>query len=783
MSLRAESGESEQKLTLLQPEDGLEQPRRIPEVELIGPVRGTSDTDKKWLICVGGSQYVHATELLYHVLNRADGHTTVEQIAQQVAAKTGLEISADDVRWLLINRLAPSGLIVLPDASSAVTGAEAKRMAGRDAPLKTATGAQQRVDLPAAPQAQALRIRRPRMLLPSRVTGPLTAVLKYLYWPPLTVAVVLAALAVNVWLYSGSDLLRSVTTLFMHPELVLILLAIDMLRGLWHEIGHASALRWAGCRPGPIGVGLYFAFPVFCTDVTHSYRLNRRQRIRVNLGGIYFDLVLMIVLFAAFWFTGYLPLPLMVALIGIKLLRHFTPFLRFDGYYLIGDLVGTPEPLSTLALRVGTRFPWRRGRATSLPSLRPLTRLMIAPYLMLVVAYLALPLLIMAVAGKEIITLLPQSALHFWSQFRDAWRGQSMTEQLAATLQLALWAIIPLSLALFCSGFVRLIALPVLALLRLGRRRWTQSRPAPAHHRMRTIITSRPRFHWPSRAGRAKADKQIGLARSPAVEPRESRVRTWAWPLVAICVTLVLGLGAAAVAGIVSSRLTRYEATATLSLQPAQGTSLEQAREDLGGDLTNRALVQQVMQELHARGDPVEVLRGITVKPLTSDQVVEVKVKQRDPSFAAALANRLVGSSIALRQAEQQQQVNISLRSLQTSISDLAKQITDQSKTISALEAIPLFSATPAQTAQLDTLRQKNSADSAAYAALVKNYEDIRANQLARFGTVSVVNAATVPEKPLFPNTRLNMLLAGLLGGIAGAGLAYVASIEFASAR
>ncbi len=735
----------------LQPqlEEALERPLRAPDVELVGPMQDMAYTQPKWLICYGGAQYIQATRVLYQVLSHADGKTPVEEIARLVSAETGGDISAGDVRWLIRNRLAPSGLLVLPQGASPDGSQNSPQAAIEDAAPDTVSGAGIPAGRVSPPEAPVLGIRHRLPLLSYRVTAPLTAVLKQLYWPPLMVAVVAAAVAINVWLYRGADLVQSLRTLLLQPEVVLVLFVLDKVLGLWHELGHASALRRAGARYGNIGFALYAIFPVFYTDVTHSYRLNRRQRIRVDLGGIYFDLISMTVLFAVYRFAGYYPLLLMIVLKGFLILQEFTPFVRFDGYYLIADAIGVPEPLSLLGAFIQDHLPRRRRRPKMLPPLRPLAQVILTSYLIAVVAFLLRPGLVMAVAGGQILALLPQSAIVRWSYFVDAWRSHSVLLAITGTLQLMLWTLIPLGLALFFFSLIRLFGRIVLALVR----RWR-------------------------RPGRAQTMTARAAARQKQRRPVSGQTRVlgwnWRWPGT-IAPALIIGLGAAAAAGVISSQLASYEATATISLQAGDtieskpSGSSEKAIDRLSG-LTSLALVGKVVHDLQIRDDPADVLRGITVSPRPGSQAVSVKVKHRDPSNAAAIANRLVDDYVAERQA-QQQILTASLRGLQTSITELANRVTENDKAISSLEALPPRSLSAAQRAQLNGLQQKRAADSATYTALVKSYEDIRANQLASFSAVAIIEPAGVPAKPIFPNKELNMLLAGALGMALATGL------------
>ena len=414
-------------------------------------MQGMSYTERKWLICLDGSQYVQATELLYHLLLCADGHTPVDTIAERVSAATGRETTTDEIRWLVLNKLAGSGLIDWPEGKS--TEADGGPQARGVAPIAS---------------APILSIKHRLPLLPYWLTAPAAAVLQHLFWPPLIAMVVLGAFAVNIWLYGGPDFAKGIVTLLYQPELVLFLVAADTVTRIWHEMGHASALRRAGAKHGDIGFALYVIFPVYYTDVSHSYRLTRAQRIRVDLGGIYFDLITMLALFVIYRFTEYVPLLLMLTLIGLGILRQFTPFMRFDGYYLIADLMGVPEPMSLLVPFLRQYVPGlRRASGSNLPKLKPIALVILAGYLALIVAFVSRPVLILGVAGGQILEQLPLSGLVVLKQFVFAWRNHDVLTQLAASLELAFWLFIPLGLGLFAWSLFRIGAQLILLIARL----------------------------------------------------------------------------------------------------------------------------------------------------------------------------------------------------------------------------------------------------------------------------------------------------------------------------
>jgi putative peptide zinc metalloprotease protein len=122
--------------------------------------------------------------------------------------------------------------------------------------------------------------------------------------------------------------------------MLIILLAFVFCSSMLHELGHASAIKHFGLRHGGIGFGLYLNFPVLYTDVTAAWRLPRGQRCVVNIGGVYFQTILLIVLVTAYIFTGADILRYMSMLIILGFILTLNPFFRFDGYWLATDILG-----------------------------------------------------------------------------------------------------------------------------------------------------------------------------------------------------------------------------------------------------------------------------------------------------------------------------------------------------------------------------------------------------------------------------------------------------------
>jgi hypothetical protein len=143
------------------------------------------------------------------------------------------------------------------------------------------------------------------------------------------------------------------------PQLLLGFLVV-LLGGVFHELGHAAALSKFRHEPGAIGFGLYAGvLPVFFADLSASWRLSTRQRVAVNLGGIYLQLIFAAVV------IGLSSLRksdfLLAAGLSSAVLALFQliPVARSDGFWILADLVDEPR------LGQYSQGLWRVARAHS----------------------------------------------------------------------------------------------------------------------------------------------------------------------------------------------------------------------------------------------------------------------------------------------------------------------------------------------------------------------------------------------------------------------------------
>ena len=107
-----------------------------------------------------------------------------------------------------------------------------------------------------------------------------------------------------------------------------------------HEIGHAAAAHRFGVRLGGVGYGLYAGMLVLFTDLSDAWRLPRRHRVLVNLGGVYFQF-LASSLFAVWALVATSPVARLVVVMNLLgLLYTANPVLRTDAYWVLVDALG-----------------------------------------------------------------------------------------------------------------------------------------------------------------------------------------------------------------------------------------------------------------------------------------------------------------------------------------------------------------------------------------------------------------------------------------------------------
>lgn len=308
-----------------------ERPRLGAAVELLGELDGDAFQQRQWLVMRDG-RFVQVSDLLYRILECSNGATTLADIASDVSSAIGRGVSRDDIEYLLRDKLIPLRLIQGIESSM-------------EEPLSTS-------QLVRSPFAVNFRAR-----IDGRYIDPVAAALRIFHAPVVMAPLLLGALAAHMWLYGVHGATGAIRQFVDDPAVMMIVLPVMLLAAAFHEFGHASALRYEGGRARAMGAGLYLVFPALYTDVSEAYRMNRRQRLRVDLGGPYFHVVFGLAATGLYAATGRTWLLTVAVLADAEVVRQFMPIGRLDGHWILADLTGMPDFLSRIVPFAASLLP------------------------------------------------------------------------------------------------------------------------------------------------------------------------------------------------------------------------------------------------------------------------------------------------------------------------------------------------------------------------------------------------------------------------------------------
>jgi putative peptide zinc metalloprotease protein len=358
-------------------------PLRADGVQLLGSVPGSGYRRPPALVRRSDGQTIQLTPLLYAVLEQVDGVRSWTEVAEAVGAAVRRPVTADDVRVLGDTKLRPLGLLRRGDGSEP----EVKR----SNPLL------------------ALRFRY--VVSDPDVTRRVTAPFAVLFAPVVVAVLVLAFLIVCWWVLWREGLAAATHEAFDRPLLLLAVFAVTVVSAGFHEFGHAAAARYGGATPGAMGTGLYLVWPAFYTDVTDSYRLGRAGRVRTDLGGLYFNAIVAVAMFGAWWVTGYDAVLLIIATQVLQMVRQLVPLVRFDGYHVLADLTGVPDLYQRIRPTLVGLLPGHWNDPES-RVLKPWARAVVTGWVVVVVPVLLLCLVTM-------VLTFPRVAGTAWASLRD----------------------------------------------------------------------------------------------------------------------------------------------------------------------------------------------------------------------------------------------------------------------------------------------------------------------------------------------------------------------------
>ncbi len=407
-------------------------------MELVGLLPGAAFTDAQFLVKRDG-QFIQLTELLFRTIEGIDGRRTFEEIAAQLTDTTEWAVAADQVQYLVTDKLAPLGLI---GGSAAGTLADPS------------------VD------RSALMVQAPIRLLGPEAIERVARLSQFLFATPIALGLLAVVVVAHLWLFLDHGIENGFLEVLYSPGLLVAVLALIAIAGIVHEFGHASGLRYSGRRARSIGAGLYLVYPAFFTDVTEGYALPRAAKLRTDLGGIYFHLLFALVLIGLYQVTHWEFLLFTVLLIDIEAVRQVLPFGRLDGYWILADLTGIPDPLSQLVPFVRGVVDRPELAGTRLPTLRPWVRRFFITYVVLTLPAIAIFIIILLARLPTLLGLVWDALTVQVAQLATAAANSAAVTVILAVLQIGL---IGLELAATAFILAKLGKQAIAALAELGQ--------------------------------------------------------------------------------------------------------------------------------------------------------------------------------------------------------------------------------------------------------------------------------------------------------------------------
>jgi putative peptide zinc metalloprotease protein len=338
-------------------------------VELIGEYQGSGFQEPRYIVRRADGQVIQLPRLLYLLAASVDGQRDQAQVAGVLSAEFGRMVQAEQVAFLVDNRLRPAGIIAV-DPGDEQAGTEPKKMKMKADPLL------------------ALKFRVG--VVPERVVWRIAGVFAPMFWPSVILALLAGFVGVDVVIVAQGGLgqiVPSALALVYQPALTLLVLGLILASAAFHECGHVTACRYGGARPGVMGFGLYLVWPALYSTVTDSYRLNRVGRLRTDLGGVYFNAVFITGMGLAYLATGAPWLLVAIVALHIETATQFLPMIRLDGYYILSDLIGVPDLFSRTGPVLASLIPGRPTHPRVL-ELKPWARRTITLWVLIVVPYL-----------------------------------------------------------------------------------------------------------------------------------------------------------------------------------------------------------------------------------------------------------------------------------------------------------------------------------------------------------------------------------------------------------
>lgn len=235
--------------------------------------------------------------------------------------------------------------------------------------------------------------------------------------------------------------------------------------------------------------------------------------------------------------------------------------------------------------------------------------------------------------------------------------------------------------------------------------------------------------------------------------------------------SVVLVAGAALIVSLLQWSV--YEASTTLLINQAPDSQTsgynailtsERLARTYAQMLSNRTILEETLNRSGLNYDIEEFAEDVEVSLVRDTQLIDVRVENTSPIWAAHLANTLVEVFVEENNKLQAERYAASKSSLGTKLAELELQIAVVESLIEDSELQD----------ELTRLEDQMAQYLGRHTALLQSFEELRLAEAQSISNVVQLDLAVPPDGPVRPRTLLNTALAAIVGGMLAVGAIFL---------
>ncbi len=272
----------------------------------------TYESKNYYLAKTPDGRFIKISPEIRTLLSYMNGENTIEEIVHYVNKEYNTNLTVENLENLINKELIPNNLVISPDGTL------------------TSIRPRPSIHIPVAS---------------SRTLGKVGQIMLPLFRREIAIPILLYSFLVLSWYFARRHNLSASTSSISSISIYnnIWALFIVMFSFIIHEIGHTTASVKNQIIPESAGLGLYFFSPVFYVDVTQTWTLPPRERLLVDVGGIYFQAIFVSILTTINILFNNLILHRAILSILLLMLINLFPFIKLDGYWMLSDAIGLPN--------------------------------------------------------------------------------------------------------------------------------------------------------------------------------------------------------------------------------------------------------------------------------------------------------------------------------------------------------------------------------------------------------------------------------------------------------